>query len=274
MADRNDTLGGSSSSPAGERGTTEKMKDTAHEAQEKASQVAAKAKDKGEDLADQGREKAEELAHRAGDMAKSRADEEKVRVASGIRTVADALRRGGNDLPEDRQTYGRFVETVADRAEGLSRYLEERDVDDMAREAQRFAREHTGVVISGAFALGLLGARFLKSSSDDARGQRWDYSDRELGGGYQAGYGTDMGYTETGGYDRAGGYSRAELHTRTRGVSEPRYELDADRPVRGEGADGLATDDADIDRASGLGQTDDIGRTTGGDDSIGRMGGA
>ena len=43
-------------------------------------------------------------------------------------SVADAL------LPQ--------VEALADRADGLSRYLEEHDVDEMAREARRFAREH------------------------------------------------------------------------------------------------------------------------------------
>lgn len=218
MADRNEIPGGGAASPeAGEGGASEKVKESARHAQEKVSDAASNAKEKTEHLADQGREKAEELADRAGEMARSRAEEEKVRVAGGIRTVADALRRGSRDLPEDRRTYGRFVETVADRAEDLSRYLDERGVDEMARQARRFARDHTGAVISGAFALGLLGARFLKSSGDDVQSERWSSRGYEGEGPYEAGYRTSGGYPETREYGQPGG---------AQGLGQERDDLD------------------------------------------------
>ncbi|HUG39195.1 MAG TPA: hypothetical protein VMM12_01855 [Longimicrobiales bacterium] len=191
MADQHETSTGAEGAGHGKGG---KVKEAAHQAQEKVSDLAATAREKGEDLAEQGKEKAEELAHRAGDMARSRAEEEKDRVAGGIRTVADALRRGGEDLPEDRQGYGRFVEAVADRADGVSRYLQDRDVDDLTRDVQRFAREHTPVFLSGAFALGMMGARFLKSSSESGRDASYPVSRGYAGGGYSGGYASSKGY--------------------------------------------------------------------------------
>ena len=241
MAERNETTLGDEGSS---RSATDRMKDTAHHAQEKASKVASKARDKGEHLAEEGREKAEELAHKAGDLARTRASEEKGRVAGGIRTVADALRRGSEDLPEDRQMYGRFVEAVADRADGLSRYLETHDVDEMAREARRLAREHTGVMISGAFALGMLGARFLKSSGEEAQSERWvshGYAGDTL---YDAGYRTSGGYTQSGGYPQPGGFSKGEVHHAGDGAAS----LERDREELG--GDGLGGQDIDLSGTS------------------------
>ena len=257
MVDRNETTGsGGASRETGERSAGDKVKDSARNAQDKASEVTAKAREKGEHLAEEGREKAEELAHRAGDMARSRARDEKVRVADGIRTVADALRRGSEDLPEDRQSYGRFVNAVADRAEGLSRYLEERDVDDMAREARRFARENTGVVLSGAFALGLLGARFLKSSNDEVRSERWISRGYEGEGTYEAGYRTSGGYPQPGGYGQPGAYSRGEIHSGRRDIADidAMDELEREGPGVGRDPAGLNLDrpDMDTDRTGGL----------------------
>ena len=199
LGERGSGQGGDFGADSGEEGGGSRVK-------EKASEVASKAKEKGERLAAEGREKADELVHRAEDRARTRAAEEKGRVADGIRTVAEALRRGGEELPEDRRMYGRVVNAVADRAEELSRYLEEQDVDQMTRDARRFAREHTGVVLSGAFALGLLGARFMKSSGGAARSERWASRGSERTGAYDAGYRTSGGYPSSDGYDRGEGY--------------------------------------------------------------------
>ena len=227
MADRGEATGRvGESREAGDQGAGDKMKEKAREAQERASEVTSKAKEKGSELLHEGREKAEELAHRAEDRARGRASVEKTRVAEGIRTVADSLRQGSRDLPEDQQAYGRFVEAVAERADGLSRYLEEHDVDEMAREAKRFARENTGVMLTGAFALGLLGARFLKSSSDEVRTDRWTSRGYEGRGTYEAGYRTSGGYPEGRMDEAPGAYSQGEIR-RTSGAASSEYaELD------------------------------------------------
>lgn len=164
-------------SPHDEGSGTDKAKEKARElkdtAEARVESMAAKAQDRGEDAVREGKEKARELGNDAAQMARSRAEEQKARVVGGMRTVADALRNGTDSLPEDRRQYGGFLETVADRVDGASRYLEQRDVDGLTREARTFAREHAPLFLGGAFALGLAGARFLKSSGGEAhRGDR------------------------------------------------------------------------------------------------------
>ncbi len=175
--------------PHEEKSGTDKAKDKAREmkasAESKVESLAEKAHDRGEDAVREGKEMARELGDEAARKARSRAEDQKDRVVGGMRTVADALRNGTDSLSEDQRQYGGFLETVADRVEDASRYLEQRDVDGLTREARTFAREHTPLVLGGAFALGLAGARFFKSSGSEAtRG------DRALGDG-----GRDQGST-------------------------------------------------------------------------------
>jgi hypothetical protein len=145
---------------------------------EKVASAASEVRDRGEDLLEEGREKVEELGQAAGEMARNRADQQLERVVDGIRIFADVLRQGGDDLSGDRRQYRSVLNTVADRAEGVSRYLQERDVQSVTRDVRRFARDNTPLFLGGAFALGLLGARFLKSSSDEGREfDEWQYGE-------------------------------------------------------------------------------------------------
>jgi hypothetical protein len=181
-----------------------------------AADKARELKDKGEHLIDEGKEKARELGDQAVEVVRSRGDEQRERVAEGVRTFAYALRRGANDLPEDRREYGRFIDDVADRVESVSRYIEQRDVDSLTREARRFARDHTPVFLAGAFTLGMLGARFMKSSGDAARDDRYDRYDR----GDRHDLGTAGRERWTSPYDQPTSYGRDEMAGRPRGRPE------------------------------------------------------
>lgn len=193
MADQHRAAG----APGGsESGTATKAKEKATEmknrTQDKMASAADEARHRGEQLTEQAKSTASEVKHKAqqkaregGDRAvreaRSRADEQRQRVAGGVRTVAEALRRGGSELPEDRRQYGKLLDGVAERVEDVSHYLEDRDVDALARDARRFAREHTPLFLGGAFTLGMMGARFLKSSSEGARERSYPF-DEEYGG--------------------------------------------------------------------------------------------
>ncbi len=179
MTDRTNTFGGRGESSAGDTGHSDSR---AHElkdqVQETAAHVASEVKDRGEHMLDEGKEKARELGDRAGEIARSQTDEQRQRVADGVRSFAEALRRGADGLPPERRQYERYIDDVADRVESVSRYLDERDVSSLTHEARRFARDHTPLFLSGAFTLGVLGARFIKSSGDEAREIRQDDSYR------------------------------------------------------------------------------------------------
>lgn len=191
------------------RSKTDKVKDKVGDAketvQDTASHLKAEAREKTSELADEGREKVHELTDRAQHMARTRADEQKERVTSGIRTFADALRRGCDDLSSDQNQFRPLLTSAADRVEGVSRYLEQRDVDALANDVRRFAREHTSLFIGGAFALGFAGARFLKSSPD--RGREYDSIDY----GYQDRH--DRMLPESGSIDRGTTGMRSDSRT-------------------------------------------------------------
>jgi hypothetical protein len=150
--------------PGGNRDTGARIRETTQQAREKLSDTAGELRDRGAELVDDGRE----LAEQAGDIVFTRAYEEKERLASGMRAVARALREGGQGLPDDQRTYGRLVERVADRVEGASRYLDDHDVEGLTRDVTRIARDHAPAFLGGAFVLGLVGARFVKSSFEQA----------------------------------------------------------------------------------------------------------
>jgi hypothetical protein len=194
---RGGQYGGADRTSGQPHGASEDVKD-------KVASAAGEVRDRGEELLDEGREKAQELGQAAGEMARSRADEQIDRVVDGIKIFADVLRQGGNDLSGERRQYRSVLNSVADRAEGVSQYLDGRDVQSVTRDVRRFARENTALFLGGAFALGLIGARFLKSSSDEGQDEddwryreggmqnRYDRMLPESGtrGGYGAGAGT------------------------------------------------------------------------------------
>lgn len=85
-------------------------------------------------------------------------------VASTIRQLGDTLKSG--DAPESVVNLTtQYGDSLARQVEQFSGYLEKHNVADMMRDVERFARRNPALFLGGAFALGLLGARFLKSSN-------------------------------------------------------------------------------------------------------------
>ncbi|MFN6962412.1 MAG: hypothetical protein ACK4S4_01470 [Pyrinomonadaceae bacterium] len=108
------------------------------------------------------------------DKAATTIDEKKTTLATGLTSVADSLKQvgdslgtnagGENQLARFAAEYGR---AAADRVERLGRYFETHDTRQMVRDVESFARRNPAVFIGAAFGLGLLAARFLKSSKPD-----------------------------------------------------------------------------------------------------------
>lgn len=98
-------------------------------------------------------------------------DEQKTNITSGLASVADSLRQVGDNLrsADEQNAVGKFTaqygDEIARRIEDISDYIENADLKDIARDVERLARRQPALFIGGAFALGLLTARFLKSSS-------------------------------------------------------------------------------------------------------------
>lgn len=97
-------------------------------------------------------------------------DEQKTNITSGLTSVADSLRQVGDNLrnADKENAVGKFTaqygDEIARRIEDISDYIENADLKDIARDVEKLARRQPALFIGGAFALGLLTVRFLKSS--------------------------------------------------------------------------------------------------------------
>ena len=109
---------------------------------------------------------------------------QKDRALDGLGGVADAVRKTTQSLREHQhETLAGYVEQAANQIERFSRNLKNKDVGELVRDAQGLARRQPALFVGSAFAIGLLGARFFKSSSPDRGMNRR--------GAYGSGYRTD-----------------------------------------------------------------------------------
>lgn len=112
------------------------------------------------------------------DKAASVIGEQKTNLATGINTVADSIRQIGENLrtgDENNQIaslVGKYGDTLAGRVEKLSSYIDDKELSELVRDVETFARRNPALFVGGAFALGVVAARFLKSSRQQATAGR------------------------------------------------------------------------------------------------------
>jgi hypothetical protein len=154
-----------------------------------------------EKVVDQARHTLQDARERAG----STLDQTRRRAAEQIGGLGSAFHHTSETLRQDDQVrFAELADTVARQVDRVADYLREADARAMARDLETFARRRPEVVFAGAFALGLVAARFLKSSTprygsdlDDAEGY-----ERVYPGGEPAGLGGYRSFDrEEGGFD-------------------------------------------------------------------------
>jgi hypothetical protein len=128
-------------------------------------------------------------------------EEQKSTLSTGLMTVADNIRQLGSNLSEGQQRdpltriAADYSETAAEKLRTAADYFNSHDVETMYRDVEGLARRNPAIFVGGAFALGFLAARFLKSSSP--RNDRGYDSSRNLSSG------TNMPRLNAGGSTRA-----------------------------------------------------------------------
>jgi hypothetical protein len=163
-----------------------------------------------ENLTEHARETASTLADAARTQVTSRISEQKTRAANTLGGVASALHVAGQQIrDQEGSAAAPYVQRAADEIDRLANYLDRAELNEVVHEVESFARRNQALFLGGAFLLGVLGARFLKSST------RPDDYYRSTG------YGGSFGYTgaarETT-YDR--GYTRTLPPTGSSGYTE------------------------------------------------------
>jgi hypothetical protein len=147
----------------------------------------------------------------ARDRASSSLGESKGQFADQFGTIAEALRRTTEHLrAEDQQRIAGLTDTVARQVEQVADYLRNKDAVAMRNDLENLARRQPALVLGGALILGLIGARFLKSSQREKRlrGGSQGYVRQRLGNGGYDEFSEDMPVTGRGGY-QGGGYAGA-----------------------------------------------------------------
>jgi deferrochelatase/peroxidase EfeB len=103
------------------------------------------------------------------DGAASQLTTQKDRATEGLGTLAHAVRQTTERLRDEQHgTIAEYAERAAEQLERFSDNLRQKDVSELLRDAQRFARRQPALFIGGSFVAGLLIARFLKSSRESS----------------------------------------------------------------------------------------------------------
>ncbi len=136
----------------------------ANTAVDKAQGAADQAQKKANDLAAEAKEQVTRTATRVGEQAKNSVDARMSDVAHELGSVADAVRQTTQEVGDGNETVARYGAKVAEQIEGVSSYLDQHSLDDVLGEVQDFARRQPAVFLGGAFMLGLMVGRFLRSS--------------------------------------------------------------------------------------------------------------
>lgn len=117
------------------------------------------------DLTDEAKQVAGDVMDQAKKSAEISIASGKDRAAESLGDVAGALRQAGQHLrSQDKAGLTDYVVRAADKVEAASLYLQRRTLSDVLGDVGGFARREPALFLGGAFALGVLGGRFLKST--------------------------------------------------------------------------------------------------------------
>jgi len=110
---------------------------------------------------------------------------QKDRVTEGVTSVAQAVRQSTQQLRDNKhETIAQYVEQAVDRVERFAERMKEKDANELVRDAQQFARRNPAVFVAAAFGVGVVAARFLKSSGRIGLSSSGGWRERTSGGPY------------------------------------------------------------------------------------------
>ncbi|WP_411280287.1 hypothetical protein [Gemmatimonas sp.] len=112
-------------------------------------------------LGDKVRGIASQAQEKTGAQVRSSVDAGKTRAASALHGVAQSLLGGAQDQEDG---LGGYIRQAGEQVRRAADFLENTDARELTRRTEEYARRQPALFLGGAFALGLIAARFLKSS--------------------------------------------------------------------------------------------------------------
>jgi hypothetical protein len=142
------------------------------------------------EIKDQVIDQARSSFRQARDRAGSSLGDSRRQAAGQVGGIASALHRTSEHLRnEDQPRIADLADSLAERADQVASYLQETNVRTLARDLEKLSRQRPGLVFGAAFTLGLLGARFFRSSNRGREADDYGSYDRIRAGGEPAGLG-------------------------------------------------------------------------------------
>lgn len=176
----------------GSETSMDKVQEVASRTQQIVSETASAAQQKVGETAAVAKEQVTRKAAEMGEQAKSTVDSRMNEVAHELGSVAEAVRQTTHEVAGDDNTVvARYGERLAGQIEGISSYLNNNGVEQVLDDLQGFARRQPAMFLGGAFMLGIVVGRFLRSSADRGYGYDQEYTGGSYGG--QTNYGDYQG---------------------------------------------------------------------------------
>jgi uncharacterized protein YjbJ (UPF0337 family) len=151
------TSGTSGNSAANSDPIKSALQDTVQQVQSTVGQVAGQAQDTAGTVMDQ-----------VKSTATTKLEDQKKKAAENVANMAKAIQEAGSNM-DVSSPIADYAEKAARQLEGFSTYLQEHDLGSMLTDVEHFARRQPTLFVGGGLLLGMLGARFLKSSSSGAQ---------------------------------------------------------------------------------------------------------
>ncbi|MGI8905362.1 MAG: hypothetical protein ACR2IE_02600 [Candidatus Sumerlaeaceae bacterium] len=125
--------------------------------------------EKSEPTMNEAAQRAAEAARKAREYAQKVVAEQKGRAATGLGQFGSAIRDTASRMRDERDlTIAGYAEAAAAQIEKAAGYFDQRDLNTMLTDAQRFARRRPELVVGGMFVAGVAIARFLKASGPNS----------------------------------------------------------------------------------------------------------
>lgn len=147
--------------------------------------VTEQVKSGAQQAAQQAQDTAGQVASQAQQQATSLMESQKGRASGTLSDTAKALQQTGQQLQGQGQSpAGQYIERAGQQVDRLAQYLDTHDVNQIVGEVERFARREPAVFLGGAFIIGFMASRFLKSSPPPAPYTGGTYGGQHYGGQY------------------------------------------------------------------------------------------
>ena len=142
------------------------LKATVHDSRSEGSEGSIDTlKNKASSMVEQGQSEAKAYAREAQQKTMSALANKKEQAVGELGILAQAFRQTGTQLRQkDQNVVAQYTDKAAEQIDRVSGYLANRDVDQLIEEGEKLAKRNPELFLGVTFGLGLLAARFIKSS--------------------------------------------------------------------------------------------------------------